>query len=134
MLRLAIPVLAIALCAFEAKADPLKDERYVDEIKRDAKGQILRRADVLVAFKKIHPCPSTGKSTGACRGWSIDHVIPLACGGLDGVSNLQWLPNVIKVGWQDWKKDSLERKIYAVEGKESPSCKNEIVIITDKLQ
>lgn len=133
MIRFAIPLLAISLCAFDAKADPLKDERYVQEIKRDAKGQILRRADVLVAFKGIHPCPSTGKTTGACRGWQLNHVIPLACGGADAVSNLQWMPTVTKTCWQDWCNDRFERKIYAI-GNGTDSCKNEIVIINDKVQ
>jgi hypothetical protein len=125
--------MAILFCAYEAKADPLIDERYVNEIKRDAKGQILRRADVLVAFKKIHPCPSTGKITGACKGWQMNHVVPLACGGIDAVSNLSWQPTITKTCWQDWCQDRFERKVYAI-GAGTPSCKNEIVIITDKLQ
>lgn len=116
-----------------AHANPLLDERYVDEIKRDAKGQIMRRADVLVAFKKIHPCPSTGKNTGACKGWQMNHVIPLACGGIDAVSNLSWQPTVIKTCWQDWCQDRFERKIYAI-GAGASACKNEIVIINDKVQ
>jgi len=37
-----------------------------------------------------HPCPSTGKTSGACPGYRKDHVKPLACGGPDAVSNLQW--------------------------------------------
>lgn len=133
VIRFAIPLLAIALCAITAKADPLKEYRYVQEIKRDAKGQILRRADVLVAFKRIHPCPSTGKSTGACRGWALNHIIPLACGGADAVSNLQWSPVITKSCWQDWCQDRFERKIYAI-GAGTPSCKNEIVIINDKVR
>lgn len=133
MIRFAIPLLAISICAVEAKADPLEENRYVAEIKRDAKGQILRRDDVLVAFKRIHPCPSTGKSTGACRGWALNHIIPLACGGADAVSNLQWSPVITKSCWQDWCQDRFERKIYAI-GAGTPSCKNEIVIINDKVR
>jgi hypothetical protein len=121
------------LCAYEAKADPLIDERYVNEIKRDAKGQILRRADVLVAFKKIHPCPSTGKTTGSCKGWQMNHVVPLACGGIDAVSNLSWQPTITKTCWQDWCQDRFEHKVYAI-GAGTSNCKNEIVIITDKVQ
>lgn len=41
-------------------------------------------------FQKQHPCPSTGKKTGPCPGYVRDHVIPLACGGVDAPSNLQW--------------------------------------------
>lgn len=41
-------------------------------------------------FKVLHHCPSTGKSKGACPGWIIDHVKPLACGGADAPENMQW--------------------------------------------
>lgn len=47
-------------------------------------------------FRRIHPCPPTGKTTGACPGWQVDHVIPLASCGCDIVENLQWLKNEIK--------------------------------------
>ena len=28
-------------------------------------------------FQKSHPCPATGKTSGACKGYVIDHVVPL---------------------------------------------------------
>ena len=74
----------------------LEETRYCGPPKRDATGSIIRRADVITAFNKRHPCPITGLTTGACSGWSRDHIIPLVCGGCDSVSNLQWLPNAIK--------------------------------------
>lgn len=43
------------------------------------------------AFRKSHPCPSTGKTKGPCPGWEVDHIVPLACGGLDDPANMQWL-------------------------------------------
>src|SRR5574337_1224987 len=42
------------------------------------------------AFERSHPCPATGKKTGACPGYVIDHIKPLACGGADRPSNMQW--------------------------------------------
>lgn len=41
-------------------------------------------------FKRLHPCPATGARIGPCGGYVIDHVIPLACGGPDVPSNMQW--------------------------------------------
>jgi hypothetical protein len=41
-------------------------------------------------FQRAHPCPATGRSSGACPGYVVDHVKPLACGGADGPSNMQW--------------------------------------------
>lgn len=42
------------------------------------------------AFKKSHPCPSTGSSRGACPGYVIDHITPLKRGGADDPRNMQW--------------------------------------------
>lgn len=42
------------------------------------------------AFVKYHPCPATGKVRGSCRGWVVDHVVPLCAGGDDSPSNMQW--------------------------------------------
>jgi hypothetical protein len=58
--------------------------------KRDAHGKIARSTEAKDEFKKSHPCPSTGKSSGACPGFVIDHVTPLKRGGADKPSNMQW--------------------------------------------
>ena len=57
---------------------------------RDSHGRIKRSEAAKDAFKRQHPCPSTGKSTRACPGYVIDHVKPLANGGADAASNMQW--------------------------------------------
>ncbi len=49
-----------------------------------------RSALVKREFQLTHPCPATGHTSGACPGYVKDHVLPLACGGSDAVSNLQW--------------------------------------------
>jgi hypothetical protein len=41
-------------------------------------------------FMKSHPCPSTGKTSGACPGYVVDHVTPLKRGGADAPFNMQW--------------------------------------------
>jgi hypothetical protein len=42
------------------------------------------------SFQRANPCPSTGKRSGACPGYVVDHVKPLACGGGDVPSNMEW--------------------------------------------
>ncbi len=42
-------------------------------------------------FQRMHPCPSTGKTRGACPGYQVDHREALVCGGRDELGNLQWL-------------------------------------------
>jgi hypothetical protein len=49
-----------------------------------------RSASVKHEFQLTHPCPVTGRTSGACPGYVKDHVVPLACGGPDAPSNMQW--------------------------------------------
>ena len=71
---------------------------YTDrsQIPRAADGSIKRSTAVRAAFVRLYPCPATGEVSGACPGWAVDHVIPLAVGGCDAVENAQWLPTAIK--------------------------------------
>jgi hypothetical protein len=41
-------------------------------------------------FMQQYPCPATGRTRGACPGYVVDHVVPLACGGADAPANMQW--------------------------------------------
>jgi hypothetical protein len=72
---------------------------------RDSNGRIKRSRTARSDFMRQHPCPSTGKSSGACPGYVVDHRNPLACGGADSPSNMQWQTTA------DGKaKDKVERK------------------------
>jgi len=56
----------------------------------DSHGRIRRSATARLDFEHHHPCPSTGKTSGACAGYVVDHVVPLKRGGADAPSNMQW--------------------------------------------
>ena len=49
-----------------------------------------RSSSELRAFKREHPCPSTGATRGSCRGYVVDHVVPICAGGEDARRNMQW--------------------------------------------
>lgn len=55
-----------------------------------ALGKTHRSAKVRRQFIITHPCPSTGKTSGKCPGYVVDHIKALACGGPDAPSNMQW--------------------------------------------
>ena len=63
---------------------------YAAGVPRDAHGRIARDPRARNEFKRTHPCPSTGKSSGSCPGYVIDHVQPLKRGGADTPANMQW--------------------------------------------
>jgi hypothetical protein len=58
-------------------------------VKRNSRGRIERSSSAKRTFEASHPCPATGTS-GPCKGYVIDHVKPLACGGADAPENMQW--------------------------------------------
>lgn len=122
-------VVAVAIIAFSIPANaapmwpaemlsPYIDYRYSGPPRRDENGKIIRSQEVTRVFQLIHPCPSTGERSGECPDWSMDHVVPLACGGADAVFNLQWLHKSVKsVGAKPgfYPKDRIERKVYGLE-------------------
>lgn len=59
-------------------------------VTRDRHGRIKRSAHAKSAFRHSHPCPSTGRTSGRCPGYVIDHVKPLKEGGADDPANMQW--------------------------------------------
>jgi hypothetical protein len=57
---------------------------------RDSHHRTKRSTKEKDAFKRTHPCPSTGKTSGSCPGYVIDHVQALKHGGADKASNMHW--------------------------------------------
>jgi hypothetical protein len=75
-MRTALPIcVLLAVCAALPVSASAKQPRSASA-KRD--------------FQLTHPCPVTGRTSGACPGYVKDHVVPLACGGPDAPSNMQW--------------------------------------------
>jgi hypothetical protein len=74
-------------------------------ITRDSHGRIKRSESAKREFEAMNHCPSTGRATGPCPGYVIDHVMALACGGVDAPSNMQW-----QTKEQAKAKDEWERK------------------------
>lgn len=54
-------------------------------------GGPTRSPGARAAFVRDNPCPATGRRGGACPGYEVDHIRPLAAGGADHKSNMQWL-------------------------------------------
>ena len=57
---------------------------------RDSRGRIKRNPQAKNQFRRGHPCPATGRTSGHCPGYVIDHVRALKHGGADDPSNMQW--------------------------------------------
>ena len=74
----------------KTKGHSPRKSKAVSGVSRDKHGKIKRSSSAKSSFKKGHPCPSTGKSKGACHGYVIDHRTPLKKGGADSPSNMQW--------------------------------------------
>lgn len=126
LILIAIALTAIMAPTFAHQPGAMEEVRFCGEPQRDAEGRIVRSRAVLRAFQRLYACPSTGKTTGPCPGWAINHTIPLACGGCDSVANLDWMPDRIKSCAEPWCRDRWEREVYDRPGTNTPSCTNEI--------
>jgi len=88
------------------------DIRYCGPPARHAvTNRILRDGKQKYLFRKHNPCPANGSLHGACPGWSVDHIRPLASCGCDNYNNMQWLNNDIKT-CAGICKDRWERWVY----------------------
>ena len=57
---------------------------------RDGHGKIKRSPTAKRDFRRSNPCPSTGKTSGGCPGYVIDHRRALKRGGADAPGNMEW--------------------------------------------
>lgn len=112
-LLLALSSAASAVLPAPGEPGAIKDKRYCGEPERNLDGSIKRDPKVLSEFKKVFPCPRTLK-VGACRGWQMNHTIPLSRGGCHSAENLTWLPIEVKTCTQAWCIDRWELQYHAM--------------------
>ena len=68
----------------QPKSDKPKTTGATSSVPRDARGRIARSETAKHAFEV-----QTGYPKGR-PGYVIDHIVPLACGGADAPTNMQW--------------------------------------------
>jgi len=78
-----------------------------------AEARIKRSQSAKVEFKAGHPCPANGATKGPCKGYVIDHIKPLACGGADAPSNMQWQTEADGKAKDKWERKGCEVKQVA---------------------
>jgi hypothetical protein len=71
-----------------------------------------RDPSAVAHFRKENPCPATGNPRGACPGWVVDHIIPLALFGPDRPDNMQW-----QTVEEAKRKDRIEMEAYRARKK-----------------
>ena len=80
-----------------------RPSRRATGVQRDSHGRIKRDPKARQAFMRTHPCPSTGKTKGACPGYVVDHIKPLKRGGADTPSNMQWQTQAAAKAKDKWE-------------------------------
>ena len=83
-------LIGLSLLALLAPAAAPRGRSYRIRHRAPKSWRVKRSGAARRAFQKAHPCPSTGKHSGACPGYVVDHVVPLKRGGADAPSNMQW--------------------------------------------
>ncbi|WAR42916.1 DUF4124 domain-containing protein [Methylomonas rapida] len=99
-------------------------------ILRDAEGRIVRSESAKNDFKSTHPCPANGHRSGSCPGYVIDHVTPLACGGTDAPSNMQWQTVEEGKAKDKWGRDGCEVVPQTYHAASKPSKRIKLKPIT----
>jgi hypothetical protein len=86
----AVPQIAVGRSSHSSRTSSHHAKSKCAYCAHDSHGKIKRNPEARHAFRHSHPCPSTGRTSGACPGYVIDHVQALKHGGADAPSNMQW--------------------------------------------
>lgn len=92
-------LVACALLLFLIQIAPAESDGRCIDCPRDQQGRIQRSSKAKHEFMKKSGYPN-GRP-----GYVIDHIVPLACGGTDASSNMQWQTKA-----EAKTKDRIERK------------------------
>ncbi len=60
-------------------------------------------------FIAEHPCPVKDARKGSCPGWIVGYIRPLACGGHDDPSNMQWQTPAAAKDKASWERTCHQR-------------------------
>jgi hypothetical protein len=102
-LVLPVPALAHGHGSHSSTSGP-RYSRRTYSTRRTSHGRIRRSRAARQDFQRSHPCPATGRTSGACPGFVVDHVRPLACGGADAPSNMQWQTSAAAKAKDKWER------------------------------
>jgi len=94
----------IAILIFTLLFTSIFAEAYCEDCKRDKKGRIARSVEAKNEFKLHNPCPANGLRYGSCKGYVIDHIKALACGGSDSPANMQWQTKAEAKAKDKWER------------------------------
>ena len=85
MLKLVfLAVLALPALSMQSAKPPKPPKPPKVEIPRSPHEQAR------IDFRHAHPCPTSGRDSGACPGYVVGYLTQLSCGGMDVATNMQW--------------------------------------------
>ncbi len=107
MIRAAVLILSLALCASAQAADKPSDlpdpHKTPGLVAADGHKEAVLCAKVGgETYSKRHRSGTVERSLGCPKGWQADHLVPIAAGGADALANLWCQPpdSLVGLGWQ----------------------------------
>jgi hypothetical protein len=76
-------------------------------------GPWARDPKQVTAFRKLNACPASKLFTGPCKGWVVNHVLPLCLfPNFDIPANMKWEGKA-----ESYRRDVIEREMCAMKRK-----------------